>query len=162
MAAMGLAAWANLSIDKEDSNGYERTTKIDGHKAYLKAVDRAFGNDIDYAGYTLAIDAYERKAFPLVIEILSAQPTNSAKKVLLSSAYLQVGQATDAIQMLETVGTDATYFEYARWLLALAHLHQGQEDVATNYLQQIVADPDRRYKKSEAEAILKQLNRFWR
>ena len=33
---MGMAAWANLSIDKEDSNGYERTTKIDGHKAYEK------------------------------------------------------------------------------------------------------------------------------
>lgn len=36
MAAMGLAAWANVTIDKEDSNGYERTTTINGYKAFEK------------------------------------------------------------------------------------------------------------------------------
>ena len=36
MAAMGLAAWANVTIDKEDSNGYERTTTINGFKAFEK------------------------------------------------------------------------------------------------------------------------------
>lgn len=36
MATMGLAAWANVTIDKEDSNGYERTTTINGFKAFEK------------------------------------------------------------------------------------------------------------------------------
>lgn len=36
MAAMGLAAWANVTIDKEDANGYERTTTINGFKAFEK------------------------------------------------------------------------------------------------------------------------------
>lgn len=36
MAALSMAAWANLTVDKEDSNGYERTSKIDGYKAYEK------------------------------------------------------------------------------------------------------------------------------
>lgn len=31
-ALMGMAAWATLDIDKEDENGYERTTTLDGHK----------------------------------------------------------------------------------------------------------------------------------
>ncbi|MBK7409225.1 MAG: hypothetical protein IPL49_06780 [Saprospirales bacterium] len=30
------AAWATITIDKEDRNGYERTTEIDGYKAFEK------------------------------------------------------------------------------------------------------------------------------
>ncbi|MBK6902657.1 MAG: hypothetical protein IPH04_07545 [Saprospirales bacterium] len=30
------AAWATMTIDKEDRNGYERTTEIDGYKAFEK------------------------------------------------------------------------------------------------------------------------------
>ncbi len=36
MAMMGMAAWAMAEIDKETTTGYERTTKIDGNKAYEK------------------------------------------------------------------------------------------------------------------------------
>ena len=46
MAAMGLAAWANVSIDKEDSNGYERTTTINGYKAYEKYSSRNENGEI--------------------------------------------------------------------------------------------------------------------
>lgn len=36
MAKMGLAAWTSVTIDREDSNGFERTTTINGHKALEK------------------------------------------------------------------------------------------------------------------------------
>jgi hypothetical protein len=36
MAAMGLAAWAMTSIDRESSDGFERTGMIEGHKSYEK------------------------------------------------------------------------------------------------------------------------------
>jgi len=35
-ALMGMAFWSNLEIDKETEDGFERTTEIDGHKAYMK------------------------------------------------------------------------------------------------------------------------------
>ncbi len=35
-AIMGMAAWSNLEMDKENKDGYERTTTIDGHKAFEK------------------------------------------------------------------------------------------------------------------------------
>ena len=33
---MGMAAWSMLEVDKEDDNGYERTTRMGDHKAYEK------------------------------------------------------------------------------------------------------------------------------
>ncbi len=33
---MGMAAWASVTIDKEDSNGFERSTTIKGYKAFEK------------------------------------------------------------------------------------------------------------------------------
>ncbi len=33
---MGMAAWANVTIDKEDSNGFERSTTINGYKGFEK------------------------------------------------------------------------------------------------------------------------------
>lgn len=36
MGLMSMAAWASLEMDKEDDNGYERTTKIQGFKAFEK------------------------------------------------------------------------------------------------------------------------------
>lgn len=36
MAMMGMAAWAMAEVDKETATGYEKTTTIDGHKAYEK------------------------------------------------------------------------------------------------------------------------------
>lgn len=36
MAMMGMAAWAMAEVDKETSTGYEKTTRIDGNKAYEK------------------------------------------------------------------------------------------------------------------------------
>lgn len=34
MGVMRMAAWANLEMDKEDDNGYERTSTIQGFKAF--------------------------------------------------------------------------------------------------------------------------------
>ncbi|MEO0873599.1 MAG: hypothetical protein AAFY48_03245, partial [Bacteroidota bacterium] len=36
MMKLGMVAWASVSIDRESDDGYERTTTIDGHKAYEK------------------------------------------------------------------------------------------------------------------------------
>jgi len=36
IAKLGMVAWANVSIDREGDFGYERTTEIDGHKAFEK------------------------------------------------------------------------------------------------------------------------------
>lgn len=33
---MGMAAWSMIEVDKEDDNGYERTTKMGDYKAYEK------------------------------------------------------------------------------------------------------------------------------
>lgn len=35
-ALMGMAAWATVEIDREDENGYERTTTVEGYKAFEK------------------------------------------------------------------------------------------------------------------------------
>jgi hypothetical protein len=36
MGLMGMAAWSSITIDKEDSNGYERTTTLNGYKSFEK------------------------------------------------------------------------------------------------------------------------------
>jgi len=36
MALMGIAAWSSLEYEKDTDEGYERTTMIDGHKAFEK------------------------------------------------------------------------------------------------------------------------------
>lgn len=46
MAMMGLAAWASVTIDREDSDGYERTTTINGHKALEKYSKRNNSGEI--------------------------------------------------------------------------------------------------------------------
>ncbi len=35
-ALMGMAAWSQIEVDKENKDGYERTTTINGHKAFEK------------------------------------------------------------------------------------------------------------------------------
>ena len=35
-ALMGMAAWSTVEIDREDENGYERTTTVEGYKAFEK------------------------------------------------------------------------------------------------------------------------------
>ena len=35
-AMMGMASWATVEIDRESDDGYERTTKIGGNKAFEK------------------------------------------------------------------------------------------------------------------------------
>jgi hypothetical protein len=36
MAGMAMFAWAGMTIDKEDDNGYEKTTTLKGYRAYEK------------------------------------------------------------------------------------------------------------------------------
>ncbi|MBI5916922.1 MAG: hypothetical protein HY842_16245 [Bacteroidetes bacterium] len=36
MAMMGMAAWSTIVIDKEDENGFERTSTLEGYKCYEK------------------------------------------------------------------------------------------------------------------------------
>ncbi len=36
MGLMSMAAWASLEMDKEDDNGYERTSTVQGYKAFEK------------------------------------------------------------------------------------------------------------------------------
>ena len=47
MAMMGMAAWTTVAIDKEDENGYERTSTLDGYKCYEKY--RKDGSDSELA-----------------------------------------------------------------------------------------------------------------
>ncbi len=39
MALMGMAAWTSLEYEKDTDKGYERTTTIEGHKAFEKYYD---------------------------------------------------------------------------------------------------------------------------
>ncbi|MEK7253099.1 MAG: transposase [Bacteroidota bacterium] len=36
LAMLSMAAWTTIVVDKEDDNGYERTSKLDGYKSYEK------------------------------------------------------------------------------------------------------------------------------
>lgn len=110
----------------------------------------------------LATESYNQNDFAGCIQLLEGGPSNSAAVILLSSAYLQEGRTANAIESLLSMPSDSTHIEYKRWLLAIAYLHQGEEEKAKTYLQEIVDDPNRRYKRSEAEDILQQLGRFWR
>ncbi len=40
MGLMGMAAWSAATIDKEDENGYERTSTLDGYKCFEKCRNR--------------------------------------------------------------------------------------------------------------------------
>lgn len=40
MGLMSMAAWANLDIDREDDKGYERSTSLNGFKAFEKYTNR--------------------------------------------------------------------------------------------------------------------------
>lgn len=40
MLVKSMADWSTIEIDKESDNGYERTTTIDGHKAFVKWDER--------------------------------------------------------------------------------------------------------------------------
>ena len=46
-ALMGLAAWTMMSVDKETATGYEKTTKIAGHKAYEKYDNNAKNGEVN-------------------------------------------------------------------------------------------------------------------
>lgn len=109
-----------------------------------------------------ALKAYESQDYSTCINLINSRPVNSSERVLLGSALLLNDQAPEAISNLEPVLSDSSYLEYARWLLALAHLHEGEEAVARTYLEQIVSDTTRLYKRSEAESILAKLDSFWR
>ena len=43
----GMAAWANFDVDKESDDGYERTTTINGYKAYEKYNQRRERGEIN-------------------------------------------------------------------------------------------------------------------
>lgn len=120
------------------------------------------GDSSDEEGLTKALKAYESQDYPTCISLIDTNPVTSSERVLLGSALLLNNQAGEAISNLEPVLTDSTYLEYARWLLALAHLHEGEEAVARTYLDQIVSDTTRLYKRSEAESVLAKLDSFWR
>lgn len=46
MMKAGMAAWATLEIDKESDDGFERTTTIDGHKAFEKYDSRSGDSEL--------------------------------------------------------------------------------------------------------------------
>lgn len=141
---------------------YEAAFYRDTYPGIISNPGNLRANRFDPAAYELALDAYQRKAYPLCIQVLSGQPAAPANGVLLGSAYLLDQQPAASIPVLEPVLSDALHLEYARWLLALAHLHLGQEPQAERYLQAIVDDSARHYKRAEAQTILTQLGRFWR
>lgn len=77
-ALMGMADWSNVEIDREDENGYERTTNIEGYKAFEKYNSRARsgelsvlvggrfivslkGRDIDEKAFRKAVEALNLK-----------------------------------------------------------------------------------------------------
>lgn len=47
MATMAMAAWTMADIDKETATGYEKTTKIDGHKAFEKYNNESKSGEIN-------------------------------------------------------------------------------------------------------------------
>lgn len=51
MAMAGLAAWSNVDLDRESDTGYERTTMINGHKAFEK-----FDNNSNYGEVSMIYD----------------------------------------------------------------------------------------------------------
>lgn len=47
MAMMGMAAWAMADVDKETATGYEKTTRIDGMKAFEKYDNERKGGEVN-------------------------------------------------------------------------------------------------------------------
>ncbi|HMQ47623.1 MAG TPA: hypothetical protein PKA00_05820 [Saprospiraceae bacterium] len=47
MFTMQMAAWSTIDIDKESDNGYERTTTIEGHKAFEKYDSKAKSGEVN-------------------------------------------------------------------------------------------------------------------
>lgn len=47
MFTMQMAAWSTIDIDKESDNGYERTTTIQGHKAFEKYDNNAKSGEVN-------------------------------------------------------------------------------------------------------------------
>ena len=72
-ALMGMAAWSTVEMDREDENGYERTTKIEGYKAFEKYNSQARSGELsvlveDRFIVTLKGRNIDEKAFRKAIE----------------------------------------------------------------------------------------------
>ena len=127
---------------------------------YLSAgPDRSDGPE--NLAFSNGVNAYESGDFGGAVQHLQEVPDTSEyfveSQVLLGSALLQNHRPADAISPLEIAYSDPEFKEYARWLLALAWLHQGKPEGAMPFLKEISALPGITYKKTEAQEILKDL-----
>lgn len=75
MGMMGMAAWATVTIDKEDDNGYERTSTLDGYKCFEE-----FRND--GSSSKLSVLAEDRFVIALSCRGCSMESMRSAVKEL--------------------------------------------------------------------------------
>ena len=72
-AMMGIAAWASVEIDREDENGYERTTTVEGYKAFEKYNSQARSGELSVLDEDRLIETLngrniDEKAFRKAIE----------------------------------------------------------------------------------------------
>lgn len=132
------------------------------------------------AGITLGTDVHQQGItefdsghYTQAIEYLSQVPPSSADyaqaQFLLAYSHLMTGNTGKAIELYEAIlekkdDPAHPFLQYAdrsRWFLALAYLESGQEQLAIPLLQTIVQDPHA-YMHQSAQALLNDLNSFWR
>lgn len=80
----------------------------------------------------------------------------------LAIAWLKEENPAKAIELLSDIRTKNSQDDVARWYLGLAYLVDNQTDKAKGIFEEIVADPNTNYKRSNAEKILEQMDSFWR
>lgn len=87
MAVTALAGWAGLEIDNESDHGYERTTTIDGYKAFTSY-------DTNDEGGQIALFAKDRIIYSVEVE-------NGSEKLLKKAS--KAVDIDDIVDLLKTV-----------------------------------------------------------
>lgn len=117
------------------------------------------GDDGDNSLERKAFVAYETDENVRAIELFEELKTTDNSESItfyLAQSYLKNGQSREAIALFEEVISDKGEFApQALWYAALAYLKTDQKENAVQTLKDLVADG--RYKKTEASAILKEV-----
>ncbi len=117
--------------------------------------------------FSNGVKAYSTKDYTTALQEFTTLPATHPKiteaSLLAGNAAFQLNNNKEAIDQFSKViaSDDARYKEAAQWYQGLSFLKNGQSDLAKKVLQTIVADKAHAYRK-KAEALLKDMDSFWR
>ncbi|MEM7371025.1 MAG: hypothetical protein AAF587_20590 [Bacteroidota bacterium] len=121
--------------------------------------------DSSNAEYQIAINAYANQDYQTSVDLLSRvkdQYNVVNVDIYLANAFLALGEAEKAVEILTTQRNLATYRPDLEWYLSLAYLQLGQSDSATKVLSILKTKSLDSFYRDKAKTSLKKLNSKYR